>query len=82
MRYEDVETYLKMSLENLGLNYIDMYMIHVPFAFKKDEKMEVAYSDDGTAIIDPTTDHIAIWKVKLIVIIVTGKVYIRRMFCI
>uniref|UniRef100_A0A914YHQ2 NADP-dependent oxidoreductase domain-containing protein n=1 Tax=Panagrolaimus superbus TaxID=310955 RepID=A0A914YHQ2_9BILA len=32
-RAEDVEPQLKASLEKLGLDYIDLYLIHMPVAF-------------------------------------------------
>ncbi|VVC28293.1 NADP-dependent oxidoreductase domain,Aldo/keto reductase, conserved site,Aldo/keto reductase [Cinara cedri] len=57
-RPEDVEKYLKESLQNLGLNYVDMYLIHSPFGlFAKDQ------TDLDTMVIDYDTDHLAIWKV-------------------
>jgi diketogulonate reductase-like aldo/keto reductase len=32
---EDVEPALLQSLKNLGLNYLDLYLIHWPFAFQR-----------------------------------------------
>ncbi|KAI8130796.1 hypothetical protein FF38_12565 [Lucilia cuprina] len=56
-----VEPTLRKSLADLQLDYIDLYLIHVPFGvllengnFKRDE--------NGLVEIDPTTDHLAVWK--------------------
>uniref|UniRef100_A0AC35G0W1 NADP-dependent oxidoreductase domain-containing protein n=1 Tax=Panagrolaimus sp. PS1159 TaxID=55785 RepID=A0AC35G0W1_9BILA len=35
-RVEDVEPQIKASLEKLGLDYIDLYLIHMPVSFKQD----------------------------------------------
>lgn len=57
-----MEATLKNSLADLQLDYIDLYLIHVPFGivmgddgFKRDE--------DGLIVVDPNTDHLAVWKV-------------------
>lgn len=66
MRAEYVENYLKLSLEKLDLEYVNMYLIHKPFAFVKDKyKYEPAMNPDGSVVIDADTDHVAIWKVRL-----------------
>ncbi|TMW50968.1 hypothetical protein DOY81_003969 [Sarcophaga bullata] len=56
-----VEPTLRKSLADLQLDYIDLYLIHVPFGiimgddgFKRDE--------NGLIVVDPTTDHVAVWK--------------------
>ncbi|XP_069679317.1 aldo-keto reductase family 1 member B1-like isoform X2 [Periplaneta americana] len=50
----------KKSLEDLGLDYVDLYLIHWPFAFKegddglpKDENKQLIYSD---------VDYVDTWK--------------------
>lgn len=66
MRPEAVESYLKLSLEKLGIEYVDMYLIHKPFGFVKDKyKHEAAINPDGTVVLDLETDHVAIWKVTI-----------------
>jgi len=59
-RAEDVEKYIKKSLGDLQLKYIDMYLIHIPFGLLKDGKSQ--YSEMK---IDNNTDHVAIWKVNV-----------------
>lgn len=61
-RASDVEKCLKNSLSDLQLDYLDLYLIHVPFAvpftqgpFEKDENGDIVQSD---------TDHVETWKVK------------------
>ncbi|KAL7299979.1 hypothetical protein TKK_0007294 [Trichogramma kaykai] len=63
MRSSAVESYLKLSLEKLGLEYVDMYLIHKPFGFVKDKyKYEPAKNSDGSVVLDLKTNHVAIWK--------------------
>lgn len=57
-----MEPTLRKSLADLQLDYIDLYLIHVPFGiimgdgdFKRDE--------NGLIAVDPNTDHTAVWKV-------------------
>lgn len=60
----EVETYLKLSLERLGLDYLDMYLIHMPYAFvKQANAYAAAVNDDGTYQLEMDTDPVAIWKV-------------------
>ncbi|XP_008207232.1 aldo-keto reductase family 1 member A1 isoform X1 [Nasonia vitripennis] len=62
-RASDVETYLKLSLERLGLDYVDMYLIHAPIAFVKDEEEhKSARDEDGNVVLDMDTDHLETWK--------------------
>ena len=44
---EDVEWSLKNSLEILGLDYVDCFLIHWPFAVEKTEDNKVKFGPDG-----------------------------------
>jgi aldehyde reductase len=57
-RPERVEPAFEASLERLGLNYLDLYLMHTPFAFQpgdeqdpRDEKGNVIY-DRGVTLLD------------------------------
>ncbi|XP_034942540.1 aldo-keto reductase family 1 member B1-like [Chelonus insularis] len=59
----EVEKYLKMSLESLGLDYIDMYLIHMPFGLVCDKSSYgPLINEDGTYELDLETDPVSIWK--------------------
>jgi aldehyde reductase len=57
-RPERVEPAFEASLDRLGLNYLDLYLIHTPFAFQpgdeqdpRDQNGNVVY-DDGVTLLD------------------------------
>lgn len=60
-RPSGVEKWLRNSLADLQLDYIDLYLIHTPFGVPEtdgDFKREA----DGSVVLDLETDHIATWK--------------------
>lgn len=59
--YEDkVEYYMKSSLDNLQMDYVDLYLIHSPEGIKDiPENKEELKMDDKV-------DHLAVWRVGLI----------------
>ncbi|KZC11208.1 Alcohol dehydrogenase [NADP(+)] A [Dufourea novaeangliae] len=62
-RPSDVEKYIQLSLDKLGLDYLDMYLIHMPFAFKRDETaFAPATHEDGSYVFDLDTDPVSVWK--------------------
>ncbi|XP_043255769.1 aldo-keto reductase family 1 member A1-like isoform X2 [Colletes gigas] len=62
-RPSDVEKYIKLSLDKLGLDYLDMYLIHMPFAFKFNESTcAPATHEDGSYVLDLDTDPVSVWK--------------------
>lgn len=53
-----------MSLQNLGLDYIDMFLIHMPFAFVCDKTgLAPVINEDGSYELDLDTDPVSVWKV-------------------
>ncbi len=44
---DDVEAVLRKTLSDLGLSYLDLYLIHWPMAFKRGEG-NFPKNDDGT----------------------------------
>jgi diketogulonate reductase-like aldo/keto reductase len=60
-RHEDVERCLKRSLADLQLEYLDLYLIHVPFAVPYTEG-PFATEENGN-VVQSETDHIKTWKV-------------------
>lgn len=59
-RAEDVERCLKQSLGDLQLDYLDLYLIHLPFAVPfLDPPFQ---TDENGNVIQAPTDHVATWK--------------------
>ena len=56
-----METWLKKSLEDLQLDYLDLYLIHTPFAFEEVEGDLHPVNENGEIRLDVTTDHLAVW---------------------
>jgi len=59
-----VEHFLRQSLENLGLDHVDLYLIHNPIGLKYISDTETFPMDDSgqNLQVDFGTNHIAIWK--------------------
>ncbi|XP_018572221.1 1,5-anhydro-D-fructose reductase-like [Anoplophora glabripennis] len=62
MRPEHVQKFIKESLAALQVDYVDLYLVHVPFGLKYVEGTLYPTSDDGKSDYDANTDHVAIWK--------------------
>lgn len=63
-RARDAERFLNLSLRRLQLDYVDLYLVHLPFAFVCDETtLTPAVNEDGSIRVDFDTDNIATWKV-------------------
>ncbi|BFZ60995.1 Glycerol 2-dehydrogenase (NADP(+)) [Saitoella coloradoensis] len=63
-RPEDVEWSCKSSLKNLGLDYLDLYLVHWPIAAEKDEHNEPKIGEDGKYVIlnDLTENPEPTWR--------------------
>lgn len=60
-RAHSVEKYLKKSLEDLKLDYLDMYLIHAPFGFVEGDEL-FPKDEEGKMKLDFDIDHVALWK--------------------
>ncbi|KAK9875058.1 hypothetical protein WA026_005858 [Henosepilachna vigintioctopunctata] len=56
-----VEFFLNKSLKNLGLKYVDLYLVHYPICLKFDEVNNFPSDESGRLFTEPT-DHVAVWK--------------------
>ncbi|XP_063627855.1 aldo-keto reductase family 1 member A1 [Cydia splendana] len=61
-RPELVPEYFNASLRDLGLEYLDLYLMHTPFAFEHVPGDLHPKNPDGSIKVDLTTDLIAVWK--------------------
>ncbi|CAG9136342.1 unnamed protein product [Plutella xylostella] len=69
-----VQEYFDKSYADLGLEYIDLYLMHTPFAFEHVPGDLHPKNPDGTMRVDLTTDLIAVWKVSTVEIMWFKKV--------
>lgn len=63
-RASSVEKFLKGSLKALQLDYVDLYLIHVPFALPETDGPFLA-DDDGNLLLDTESSHVKTWKVRV-----------------
>lgn len=63
-RASTVEKYLKKSLADLELSYIDLYLIHTPFAVP-DTDGDFHRQENGDLVLDTESNHVETWKVHL-----------------
>ena len=60
-RPDRVEPAFEASLARLQLNYLDLYLIHTPFAFQPGDNQDPR-DKDGNVIYDPDTTLLDTWK--------------------
>ncbi|KAK7862403.1 hypothetical protein R5R35_008093 [Gryllus longicercus] len=61
-RPESVEKYIKRSLDNLQLTYLDLYLVHHPVGLQEKEGEMLPKDDSGNLLVDKSTDIISVWK--------------------
>ncbi|XP_076174185.1 aldo-keto reductase 1B-like [Ptiloglossa arizonensis] len=59
-KLESVVPACKKSLENLGFSYVDLYLIHWPFAFQEGD--DLLPKDANGALLMSDTDYLETWK--------------------
>ena len=62
---DKVEHFLKLSLKNLKLDYVDLYLIHFPVGLIGQHDMDLMPNENGMAVLDKKTNLVAVWKVLL-----------------
>lgn len=62
-----VAEYFNASMRDLDLDYLDLYLMHTPFAFEHVPGDLHPMNPDGTIRADLTTDLVGVWKVSLII---------------
>lgn len=60
-RAATVEKFIKQSLADLQLEYLDLYLIHAPFAVPDASPWK--RDDEGALILDTDINHVETWKV-------------------
>jgi len=57
-----------LSLEALKVDYVDLYLIHLPVGFVgKNDKDLYPVDENRRAVLDKTTDLVALWKVMALI---------------
>ncbi|KEZ46407.1 1,5-anhydro-D-fructose reductase [Scedosporium apiospermum] len=61
---EDVEVNIDISLKNLGLDYVDLFIMHFPYAYKRTENYGSVRDENGRPLIDvePSRSFDITWR--------------------
>lgn len=63
MRAKDVKHFLKLSLDNLQMDYVDLYLIHMCFGLQNVNDTDCFPTDsEGKHLMDMTTNLLEIWR--------------------
>ncbi|XP_046613821.1 aldo-keto reductase family 1 member A1 [Neodiprion virginianus] len=60
-RPSGVEKWIKRSLKDLQLDYLDLYLIHTPFSMEEVNEDLHPVDKNGEIKLDKSTDHLKIW---------------------
>ena len=62
MKADKVSHFMTLSLQNLGLDYVDLYLVHVPFGVKysRDDEL-IPFTPQGLVDLDMNTDLATVW---------------------
>lgn len=60
-RSQDVERYLRNSLKDLQLDYVDLYLVHTPFALPETDGPFLTDAN-GDCVLDTKTSHRSVWQ--------------------
>ena len=66
---------MKLSLKNLKMDYVDLYLIHVPIGFNPKHDMDLLPVDElGKPLLDMKTNLVEVWKVIAISYIINSHI--------
>lgn len=62
---------MQLSLKNLKMDYVDLYLIHVPIGFNPKHDMDLLPVDEmGKPVLDMKTNLVEVWKVTEILYLI------------